>query len=121
MSTDDPVTGFITAARARLAAAFTYEDYRAMAGDLGKALDALADARVLHCRPEKPARCWDLDLRCARHYVTTDPIPPFSVIRDCPDCTYRERWYCAHCREEEWPCPTLRVITAALTGEVADD
>jgi hypothetical protein len=80
-------------------------------------LDAVEAALTLHARPEKPTRCWDLDLRCPVHREIIAPVPTYTAVRDCPDCTYRERFYCTRCDHEEWPCPTVRAITAKLTGE----
>ena len=81
-------------------------------------LDAVETALKLHARQEKPVRSWDLELRCAAHMP--GPALPLSalsaIIRDCPDCRYREYWVCSRCRcpDDEWPCAEYRAITAAL-------
>jgi hypothetical protein len=72
----------------------------------------LATVLKLHSRQETPVRSYDLDLRCASHRtmpLATTAIP-FDEIRDCPDCTYRETHPCTHCREDDWPCPTVQAI-----------
>ena len=77
----------------------------------------------LHARQDKPVRSWDLDLRCAAHDWTRNTIRSFDAVRDCPDCRYSEYYACSHCRcpDDAWPCPTVRAITAALTGQEAGD
>jgi hypothetical protein len=71
----------------------------------------------LHVRQDKPIRTYDLDLRCEAHDWTKHAVRAFDVVRECPDCTYRERYVCSNrdCREDEWPCPTYLAISAELT------
>jgi hypothetical protein len=82
---------------------------------------ALAEVLKLHPRREHPTRSYDLDLRCVQHQ-SHHPLAafPYEMVRDCPDCTYREVWYCTRCDHEEWPCPTVQAIIRALTGEEND-
>lgn len=47
-----------------------------------------------------------------------------DVIGDCADCVRTQRYVCVHCRHhcpdnDEWPCPTVQEITAALTAGAA--
>ncbi len=79
-------------------------------------LAAVEAALKLHARQDKPVRSWDLGLRCEAHDWTKNTVRSFDAVRDCPDCSYRDRHPCVHCRCEDWPCPTVLAITAALTG-----
>lgn len=91
--------------------------FKASAGDVPRLLAAVEAVLKLHARQETPMRSYDLDLRCPVHREMIAPRPSFTEIRDCPDCTYRERHPCTHCREDDWPCPTVQAVTAPLTGE----
>ena len=86
-------------------------------------LAAVGRVLELHRKQDKPVRSWDLDLRCAAHDWTRNTIRSFDAVRDCPDCRYTEYYACSHCRcpDDAWPCPTVRAITAALTGQEAGD
>ena len=86
-------------------------------------LAAVGRVLELHRKQDKPVRSWDLDLRCAAHDWTKRVIRSFDAVRDCPDCRYTEYYACSHCRcpDDARPCPTVRAITAALTGQEAGD
>lgn len=85
--------------------------------DVPRLLAALDAVLKLHARPEKPTRSYELDLRCDAHRHARISHIRAGEVRDCPDCTYREVWYCMHCHHEEWPCPTVQAITGKLAGE----
>ncbi len=90
------------------------------ARDVPQLLAAVEAVPARHQRAGRPTICWDLDLRCAAHALNRPLIPPaegISMLRDCPDCGNRERFYCTTCREDEWPCGEYRDITTALLGE----
>lgn len=87
------------------------------ASDVPRLLAALDAVLKLHARPEKPTRSYELDLRCDAHRHARISHIRAGEVRDCPDCTYREVWYCMHCHHEEWPCPTVQAITGKLAGE----
>jgi hypothetical protein len=42
-----------------------------------------------------------------------------AEVEACPDCRKEDVQVCAHCQcpDDEWPCPTYRAITTALTGD----
>jgi hypothetical protein len=93
---------------------------RRSARDVPRLLAAVEAALARHVRQETPVRSWDLDLRCPAHNYAMRAIPSFTEVRDCPDCTYRDRYVCQNpdCREHEWPCPDYLAITTALLREV---
>jgi hypothetical protein len=74
----------------------------------------------LHTRQDKPVLCWDhvCDAHRDKRGIPVQPPP-----RDCPGCRFHEMRVCQYCScpNDEWPCPTYRAITAALTGEEASD
>lgn len=89
-------------------------------------LAALNAVRALHHRAGKPVRCYGQEGRCEVHRRPSGELGTVRgaserarSVRDCPDCTYREVWYCTGCEHEEWPCPTERAIRSALTGAEA--
>lgn len=92
------------------------------AHDVPRLLAAVGKVLERHQRAPNATRCWDLDLRCTDHRLSLLGMYAAGPVRDCPDCTYRARFYCVGCHgEEEWPCPEYRDITKALTGsETAD-
>lgn len=86
-------------------------------------LSVVDEVLKLHQRQETPCRSYDMDLRCAAH---SGPVTDWTAegtktlresIRDCPDCTYRERHPCEHCRCEDWPCPTVEAVSRALLSK----
>lgn len=89
----------------------------ASAMDVPALLAAVRRVLKLHHRQEAPCRSYDYDLRCHWHSHGYDSAL-HGAIRDCPDCKYRETHPCTHCRDEDWPCPTVEAISAALLGEV---
>jgi hypothetical protein len=90
------------------------------AADVPLLLNAVEAVLARHQRQERPVRSYDLDLRCPAHEWTKSAARSFSEVRECPDCTYRERFHCVNpdCREHEWPCPERMAITRELLGEV---
>jgi hypothetical protein len=118
MPDTDPLSSALEEIRERDTAGITGHPWVENVPRLLAALDAVLG---LHSRREKPSHCYDLDLRCAAHDWTKNAIHRFEVVRDCPDCTYRDRWYCTHCDHEEWPCPTYSAVAEALTGEGGDE
>jgi hypothetical protein len=76
---------------------------------------------VLELHKPGPVRhSYDLDLRCEAHDWTKHSVRAFEEVQACPACSFREYRRCAHCREDEWPCPTIQAITREL-GKGAGD
>lgn len=124
MADTDPVTAELDQIRQFLDGGNAGEWYAA-----GRMLLAAVDkVLALHVRPEKPVRCWDLDLACEKHqwlrglepHMLEETRKHALSVRNCPDCRYRERYFCTHCDHEEWPCPTYSAVLAGLKGEKAD-
>lgn len=89
------------------------------AADVPRLVAALEAVLKLHRKQDKPVRSWDLELRCEAHDWTRLAVGSFDVVRDCPHCSYRDYYVCSYqdCRDEEWPCPTVRAIAAELGRE----
>lgn len=121
---DDDLTAWLKRAReeaeAAGAAGFAVGSYGL------RLVGAVEAVLKLHAPSETFVRSWDLDLQCGAHAqipmsrrTATEMRGYFAAVRECPDCTYREKRVCSEpgCRDEDWPCPTNQAITRELLGE----
>lgn len=121
----DELAGTLGEIREVFRAPVTFGEFHAVTHRARRLLTAVDEVLKLHVRQEVPTRCWDLDLRCEKHQWTKhQSYGPFEglrenllSVRNCPDCTYRERHPCTHCREDDWPCPTVQAISSALLAD----
>ena len=74
-------------------------------------LAAVNAALAVHA-PGPVRRSWDLDLRCEAHDWTKHSIRSFGIVRECPDCGFREYRKCVH-DDSNWPCATAKVMLGA--------
>lgn len=88
---------------------------------------AVGAALKQHRKRDEPVKTHHV---CQVHAWLNHPSPEWRADVDaCPDCTVTEKYVCAEpsCRHEcpdddEWPCPTFRVIAGELTGaQLGDD
>lgn len=96
------------------------------AEDVPFLLGAIEAVLELHHRRDEPVKTRHV---CRVHAYLHHPSPQWrSDVDSCPDCTVTEKRVCAEpsCRHEcpdddDWPCPTVRAITAELTRQEASD
>jgi hypothetical protein len=81
-------------------------------------LGAVEAVLKLHARQDKPAITHTL---CPEHAGWMDHAGHLfrTAVELCPNCTVTEKHVCTHCRNwcpdnDEWPCPTVRAVTAEL-------
>ena len=123
----DPVAAYLAEVRERAEATHqgfssNVTHYLQSQQDVPRLLAAVQAALRLHHRQDRPVRSWDLDLRCPIHAAGI-AVPSFETIRDCPDCTYRDRYVCANrdCHDEDWPCAEYQAITRELLMRAETD
>ncbi len=86
--------------------------------DVPRLAAAVEAVLAVHVRQEQPVRHYGLGDACPKHHLNAFGRPNYATFRDCPDCRYTEYYVCSHCQcpHDNWPCPTYRAITTALTG-----
>ncbi len=125
MTADDPLTAALEEIKERTENGSLAE----VVADNRVVVAALEAALALHHRSDEPERTHHVCPEHVRQRVASRELRAWrEAASTCPDCTVTERYVCAHerCRAEcpdddAWPCPTVRAITAELSGKEEGD